>query len=82
MCGRAKIKLRVLIIFAKKIYLHVSSEITALRSLVFQIIEVVRFPIGYNCEIQIFVKNRKLKISKSPKQYFCQDHWEENSEKV
>ncbi len=35
-----------------------------LRSLVFQIIEVFGFPIGYNGEIQKFVKNQKLKISK------------------
>ncbi len=36
----------------------------ALRSLVFQIIEVFGFLIGYNGEFQKFVKNQKLKISK------------------
>ncbi len=40
----------------------------ALKSLVFQIIEVFGFSIGYNAEFEIFerkiVKNRKLKISK------------------
>ena len=36
----------------------------ALRSLVFQIIEVFGFPIGYNGEIQKFLKNPELKISK------------------
>ena len=36
----------------------------ALRSLVFQIIEVYGFIIGYNGEIKKFVKNQKLKISK------------------
>ena len=36
----------------------------ALRLLIFQIIEVFGFPIGYNGEIQKLVKNRKLKISK------------------
>ncbi len=36
----------------------------ALRSLVFQIIEVFGFPIGYNGEFQKFVKNQKFKSSK------------------
>ncbi len=34
-----------------------------LQSLVLQIIEVFGFPIGYNGEIQKFIKNRKLKIN-------------------
>ncbi len=51
----------------------------ALRSLVFQIIDVFLFPIDYNGEFQIFVKNQKLKISKIQKQYFCETYWEENS---
>ena len=38
-----------------------------LQSLVFQIIEVLGFPIGYNGEIKKFIKNRKLKISKIQK---------------
>ena len=41
-----------------------------LRSLVFQIIEVFGFPIGYNGEFQKFVKNQKLKISKIPNSSF------------
>ncbi len=36
----------------------------ALRPLVFQIIKVFGFPIGYNSEFQIFVKNQKLNTSK------------------
>ncbi len=41
-----------------------------LQWLVFQIIEVFGFPIGYNGEIQKFVKNQKLKISKIQKSIF------------
>ena len=53
-----------------------------LRSLVFQIIEVLGFPIGHNGEI--LKKSLKIVSSKfqNPKQHFCEDHWEENSEKV
>ena len=36
----------------------------ALRVLVFHIIEVFGFPIGYNGEIEKVVKNQELKISK------------------
>ncbi len=35
-----------------------------LLSLIFQIIEVFGFPIGYNGEFQKFAKSRKIKISK------------------
>ncbi len=54
----------------------------ALRSLVFQIIEVFDFSIGYNGEFAIFEK-KSLKIRNSKFQksqtYVCEDHWEENS---
>ncbi len=53
----------------------------ALRSLVFQIIEVFGFPIGYIGEIKQCIKNQKLKISKNPNQHFCENHWEEISGK-
>ena len=43
--------------------------------------EVFGFPIAYNGEIKTIANNRKLIISKI-QQYFCQDHWEDNSEKV
>ncbi len=49
------------------LFTHPEAQISLcfnLRSLVFQIIEVFGFPIGYNGEIQKFVKNQKLKISK------------------
>ena len=41
-----------------------------LQWLVFQIIEVFGFPIGYNGEYQKFIKNQKLKISKIQKSIF------------
>ncbi len=54
----------------------------ALRSLVFQIIEVFDFSIGYNGEFEIFEKKSfkigNSKFKKSPT-YFYEDHWEENS---
>ncbi len=57
----------------------------ALRSLVFQIIEVFDFSIGYNGEFEFFgkkiVKDRKLKISKIPN-VVCENHWWENSGQV
>ncbi len=52
-----------------------------LRSLVFQIIEFFAFPIGYNGEIQKFVKNRNLITSKLHNSTFVKDNWEENSGK-
>ena len=53
-----------------------------LRSLVFQIVEVFGCPIGYHYgEFQKFVKNQKLKFQ-NPKQYFCEDYFEENSGEV
>ena len=57
----------------------------ALRLLVFQIIEVFAFPIGYNGEIEKIVKNWKLKISKIQKSTFVRtidQKIRENDEKV
>ncbi len=55
----------------------------ALRSLVFQIIEVFDLPYRLQWWISNFrkkiVKNRRRKISKLQKQCICEDHWEENS---
>ncbi len=39
-------------------------------------------PIGSHVNAKKIVKNQQLKISKIQKQYFCQDYWQENSEKV
>ena len=56
-----------------------------LMLLVFQIIEVFDFSIGYNGEFAIFEKKslkiRNSKFQKSQTQ-FCEDHWEENSGQV
>ena len=38
------------------------------------------FPHRIQWWIKMFVKNRKLKISKNPREYFCEDHWEVTSE--
>ena len=46
------------------------SLLFALRSLVFHIIEVFGFPLGYNGEFKKILKNQKLKIAKIPKSNF------------
>ncbi len=57
-----------------------------LQYLVFQIIEVFGFPIGYRGEFQLFEKKKTLKIenSKFQKSPMClgEERWEENFKKV
>ncbi len=68
-------------------YIYRESQISprfALWSLIFQLIEFSVSPWGTMVNLTIsekIVKNRKLKISNN-QTYFCEDHWEDNSEQV